>query len=610
MNAIHILSAQPWVERLGSTLLHFLWQGLLLTGLYAAARRWLSGSRPGARYFAACITLAAMLATPIATFLYLGQPSEPTPSPDATARVLNLAPQQPGVAAWLPSFAHGEQAAAWISQSAPWIVSIWLSGATLFWLRLAGGWWLTGRMRSHQIRPAPPEWQRSLPLLCARIRLSRPVQLLVSARVDVPIVVGWLRPVVLAPVGALAGLPPEQVEALLLHELAHIARRDYLVNALQSVAEALLFYHPAVWWVSAHIRAERELCCDDLAVAATGDAFTYATALAGLEQCRSMHAGSAVASNGGNLARRIGRLLGQSRPESRTLSAPGAAASAFLLAVTASMVAGQPAERPEFEVASVKPSPKPMSYSALRPLPGGRLQIENLTMIQLMTSAYHLQNFQVVGGPPWIHDVGFNIEAKGDAGANRARMMLMLQLVLEDRFQLKFHRETRELPVYALTIAHGGTKLLVPRKGACTEPDLTAAPGRPPEMPCGSLSMLMVPPSGMRARGGDVPMPELIRSLSMLLGRPVLDRTGLMPHFDVDFTFTPDDTTQGLMMTSGSVAGHRETLAAAAAAAANDPKAPPTIQSALREQLGLKLDTTKGPVEVLVIDHVEKPSGN
>ncbi len=268
---------------------------------------------------------------------------------------------------------HGERTAAWISRTAPWIVAIWLSGATLICLRFAGGWWVTTRMRSRQIRPAPPGWQQTLTRLCARIGLSRPVCLLVSARVDVPMVVGWLRPVVLAPVGALAGLPPEQVEALLLHELAHIARRDYLVNGLQSIAEALLFYHPAVWWISGHIRAERELCCDDLAVAAAGDAFTYAAALAGLEEYRPMHARNALAANSGRLADRIARLLGRSRPQSRALSASGAALSAFLLSISACMVFGQAAESPKFEVASVKPSPRPMSYSALRPLPGGRL---------------------------------------------------------------------------------------------------------------------------------------------------------------------------------------------------------------------------------------------
>src|SRR5262249_61594690 len=116
------------------------------------------------------------------------------------------------------------------------------------------------------------EWQQTLDRLIERMHLSRSVRLLATDRVDSPSVIGWLRPVILVPVGVLCGLAPEQVEALLAHELAHIRRHDYLVNVLQGIVESLLFYHPAVWWISNQIRAEREHCCDDLAVAASCDA--------------------------------------------------------------------------------------------------------------------------------------------------------------------------------------------------------------------------------------------------------------------------------------------------------------------------------------------------
>lgn len=613
MSAIRILSTQPWVERLGWTLLHFLWQGLLLAGLYRAARLGVARSRPQARYLAACLTLAAMLVAPIVTFLCLGPAAEPAPPPDATARVLQVMPQPGGAVVALPAFPLTEHSSAWISQAAPWIVALWLCGAILFWFRLAGAWWAAGRMRSRHIRLAPPEWRQTFSRLCARTGLSRPVRLLVSARVDVPMVVGCLRPVILVPLGALTGLPAEQIEALLLHELAHIARRDYLVNALQSLAEALLFYHPAVWWVSGHIRVEREMCCDDLAVTATGDAFTYAVALAGLETCRPIHAGSAVASNGGSLQDRIARILGQPQPELRSFSIAGVAAGGLLLSMTACVVLAQSADRPSYEVASVKPAPKGLSYSSLRTLPGGRLHAENLTVSDLIISAWRLQHFQITGGPAWIHDVGFNIEAKGDANATRPEMLKMLQPLLEDRFQLKFHRETRELPVYALTLQHGGEKLPAPKEGGCIKPD-PAAPPSPPSAsgpgsrpPCGSLNMWVVP-AGMRLHGGDVPMSEIIRTLSTILGRPVLDRTAFTAHVDVDFIFKPDETTEGLMMSNGAVAGHRETIAAAAGA--SGPTAAPNLPTALAEQLGLKLGSAKGPVEVIVIDQVEKPSRN
>jgi beta-lactamase regulating signal transducer with metallopeptidase domain len=134
------------------------------------------------------------------------------------------------------------------------------------------------------------------------------------------------------PVGALAGLPPDHVEALLLHELAHIRRHDYLVNMLQGIAESLLFYHPAVWWVSGHIRVEREVCCDDVAVAVTGDVLTYTRALTDLESYRPARLNTSIAADGGSLAHRVSRLLGKS-DSSYAASGPGVIVSAVLILI-------------------------------------------------------------------------------------------------------------------------------------------------------------------------------------------------------------------------------------------------------------------------------------
>ncbi len=133
--------------------------------------------------------------------------------------------------------------------------------------------------------------------------------LLESCLAEVPVVIGYLRPAILLPVGLLAGLPAAQVEAILLHELAHIRRHDYLVNLVQMFVEGLLFYHPAVWWLSAVIRAERENCCDDVVVATQGDAYGYAAALAALEERRAVSGDAVLAANGGSLVKRIRRLL-------------------------------------------------------------------------------------------------------------------------------------------------------------------------------------------------------------------------------------------------------------------------------------------------------------
>src|SRR5215471_4750401 len=213
---------------------------------------------------------------------------------------------------------------------------MWFAGAAACSVRLLAGWISATSLRRSHHAPAPPAWQQALDRLMKRMHVSRPVRLLATDRVDSPSVVGWLRPVILAPAGVLCGLAPEQVEALLAHELAHVLRHDYLVNLLQGVAEAVLFYHPAVWWVSSQIRAERELCCDDLAVAASGDVLTYARALAELETLRPSRARLAIAADGGSLLKRIARLIEPARP---TGSAGAAWAMSVLLILGAGALA-------------------------------------------------------------------------------------------------------------------------------------------------------------------------------------------------------------------------------------------------------------------------------
>jgi uncharacterized protein (TIGR03435 family) len=599
--AIPVLSSQPWVERLGWTLVHFLWQGVLIAALYAAARRWIaSAPRPNTQYILACVALAAMMAAPLVTWSLL-RPSAAVPVPThLTDRVPFAAAA--GVAATPASLLETVSRAP-SAQFLPWVVAIWLMGAITFWIRLIGGWIAAARIGSTLVRPAPPEWRQTLSRLKARVGVTRPVRLLTSALVQAPAVVGWLRPVVLLPISALTGLPSGHIEALLIHELAHIRRHDYLVNILQSVAEALLFYHPAVWWVSGHIRSERELCCDDVAVSLTGDAFTYALALAEIESARPAHLNAAMAANGGSLADRIARLLGQSRPVSRTLPGPAVTASAILLAAAAYGMFAQSADAPRFDVASIKLHTSAVSRHGVQALPGG-LHAENASVRLLMQNAYAVQAFQIVGGPGWVDSAGYDVEAKAVGNPSRSQIWLMLQSLLEDRFRLKVHRETKELPVYALISAKSGLKLPMPQEGNClsSAPDAPAnwAGGRLPppgqgQMPlarCGSVNVVLLP-SGARMQGGKIPMREFTRMLSMVLGSAVIDKTGFTDLFDVRLDFLPDETT-----------------AALPAPPSPPDDANPSILFAIQQQLGLKLESTKGPVEVLVIDHLERPTEN
>jgi beta-lactamase regulating signal transducer with metallopeptidase domain/protocatechuate 3,4-dioxygenase beta subunit len=303
MNETDLFLRQPWVARAGWTLVHFLWQGSAIAIALALVRAFI-GRRLSARgrYALSCAALALMTAAPLFTFLAAG-------SVNASA---------------LPRPEWPLAAGAGWERALPWLVVAWLAGVVVFSARIAAGWRAASRLRRIAVGSVPGDWQEALVELIRRMRVSAPVRLLASSLAPAPAVVGWLRPVILMPVEAMAGLPIEQVRALLAHELAHILRQDYLVNILQSVSEALLFYHPAVWWVSSQIRAERELCCDDLAVEASGDALEYAIALADLETARRARLRAVMAANGGSLAHRIRRLAGKPESVSHNLPGPGA----------------------------------------------------------------------------------------------------------------------------------------------------------------------------------------------------------------------------------------------------------------------------------------------
>ena len=241
---------QPWTERLGWTLLHFLWQGILVAALYALARA-LAGGRISARgrYAIACASLLAMTAAPVLTYWWLGNSGQ-------AARIGDLTDW--GARQLAPRVAYSPVTDPW-QRAMPGIVLAWFAGAAACSVRLLMGFISAAALRRSRHAPVLTEWQQALDRLIERMHVSRRVRLLPTDRVNSPSVIGWLRPVILAPVGLLCGLAPEQVEALLAHELAHVRRHDYLVNVLQGIAESLLFYHPAVWWISNQIRAEASI---------------------------------------------------------------------------------------------------------------------------------------------------------------------------------------------------------------------------------------------------------------------------------------------------------------------------------------------------------------
>lgn len=338
MNTTDTMLAAPLFKALGYSLIHFIWQGALVAALLSSVRVMLRRSRPNVRYVASCAAMLLMLALPVltaftvarssASFAALSNTQTKTRATVTLSRDANAATSAPVVSsnesattqsastleewkATLSSWLTDERAQSLM----PWLVSMWLAGVLLLSARVFGGWLMAQRLKRSMTRNAEELWQGTVARLSNHLGIRRTVRLCESALAEVPTVIGWLRPVILVPVSALSGMSVQQVEALLAHELAHIRRHDYLVNLLQTVVETLLFYHPAVWWVSRQIRIEREHCCDDMAVAACGDVLTYARALTELEELRSTALPQlAVAANGGSLIARIRRLIEAPQP--------------------------------------------------------------------------------------------------------------------------------------------------------------------------------------------------------------------------------------------------------------------------------------------------------
>ncbi|MBC7448736.1 MAG: M56 family metallopeptidase [Hymenobacteraceae bacterium] len=354
------LTSPPVVRALGWTLLHTLWQGAVVAIVLAGCLRALRPTRAAGRY---ALSAAALLVLPLLAAATFALVYEPALSAGPRLTVVTLASVAPTTtpSAMAPALTWAGTAeltarttAARLERWLPRLVAAWAVGLGLMLLRLGGGLVVVSRLRRVGIVPVPAAWQARADVLAARLGLHRAVRLLESASVAGPVAVGWLRPAVLLPVGLLAELPPAQLDAILAHELAHIPRHDYLLNIVQATIEALFFFHPAIWWMSAQVRREREHCCDDLAVRALGgDARPLARALAALAEWSAAVPAPAplprlsLAATGGELLHRVRRLLVPSpaaaaRPGGGAVAGSGAVALALLLTLTLNAVARGP----------------------------------------------------------------------------------------------------------------------------------------------------------------------------------------------------------------------------------------------------------------------------
>jgi bla regulator protein blaR1 len=471
------------------------------------------------------------------------------------------------------------------------VFALWLAGCAAVLIR----WYLRWRKVRMAVRTASP------------LPLAAPIPVMSSATRMEPGVFGVFRPVLLLPEGIAQQLTTAQFQAILAHELCHARRRDNLFAALHMVVEALFWFHPLVWWLGARLVEERERACDEEVLRMGSDPEIYSEGI--LNVCKFyLESPLACASGvtGADLKKRIEAIMRDRISQRLTAGRKLLLAAAGMIAVAGPIligIAGAPRSRAQsttetldFEVASVRPADPDARQVGFQFTPGGGLNVVNMDLKQLIAAAYGIEcgkgcGDRISGGPGWINTQRFDIVAKAppSAEANTAHLTvgqnkalqdqarLRLRTLLAERFELAIRRDSKEAPIYALVVAKGGHKL----KESTGEG-----------------------PGGVRGAGGEMTAERariqlLVVNLAMIVRRPVVDQTGLAKTYDFTLKYVPELSGAGVKGPDG----------AGEAPVPSDP-AGPSIFTALQEQLGLKLEPAKGPIETIVIERVEKPVAN
>ena len=427
---------------------------------------------------------------------------------------------------------------------------------------------------------------------------GRGARLLISSDLDSPIAVGFIRPAVILPASLPAGLSRKEIDHVLLHEAAHLARWDDWTRLLALVLGAAVALHPVALWILGRIESEREVACDDWVVARTHSARPYAQSLMRMYELRFAERqaprrellASGIFGSGSRLGERIETLLRRGRnfaPRASVGSVAAGIAGLIALGIIASLspdwIAFAQTPRPAFDVASIKQHTGQMNGVTFADREGGRLNVVNNPISNVIRNAYGIANYQLIGAPDWVDSDRYDIEARGPASAGHKEMMLMVQTLLADRFAMRAHFETRDMAAYILTVAKGGAKMRFLGSEDCVPFDSTKP--NPEAVPNVCGNNLVSRNNGWNAT--HISMRGVTGVLSAVMRRPVIDQTGIKGTFDVRLQWSDDLTLQD-----------------------NPADAPPSIYAALRESLGLELKSGRGPAEVFVIDHIERPSGN
>jgi len=450
--------------------------------------------------------------------------------------------------------------------------------------------------------------------------IRNPIPLLLSSRAMEPGIFGLIRPVLLWPEGISERLTDAQIEAIAAHEVEHVRRRDNLTSLIHMLVEALFWFHPAVRWMGLRLMEERERACDEKVLEQSAQPEIYAESILKVcAFCLESPTPCIAGVSGSDLKERVLRIMTQrvgvslsvGRRVALCLVAGVAVAMPLGFGVLHAMQGPAPAppsssiittDVPKYEVATIKPSPSSSDGRMMMMFNPDGVSISGVPLQMIVREAFRVEDDRIVGAPGWVKKNRYDIQAKvaAEDAPKLEKLKIdqrqsMLLPLLEERFNLKYHHETRELPSYALVVAKGG-----PKMKTSEVPDVPK-PGDPPSPDSGQKRfMRMMGPGHVEAEGSN--MQGLTQILSQQLGRTVVDKTGLSGNYDYTLNWTPDNAPPP-MPGGGPEGGPPRNDG-------GNNEAGPSLLTALQEQLGLKLESEKGEVDVIVIDHIDLPSEN
>jgi uncharacterized protein (TIGR03435 family) len=541
----------------------------------------------------------------------IGQPFRHARIPDPGAAVVTLPSDSSHIISML-------FAAAWICGFLAMLVT-WI----VRWRRAAG--------MARSARPVTDGREFDALRLAERnAEIKEPIALVFSPGEVEPGIFGAIRPVLLWPIGLSERLDDAQIEAIMSHEVEHVCRRDNMSAAIHALVEALFWFHPLVRWMSVKLNEERERACDESVLERSTRPETYADSILKVcAFCLEPPTPCISGVSGADLKIRILRIMtrrsGVALSSGRKFLLSTAAALILAAPIGFGVLHGQsgpssaetslqsPASTPalpKYDVATIKPSSSSDGRRTMMMTPDGT-SMHGAQVQMLLQQAFGVESDRILGAPAWVKSNQYDIEAKvppEDApkmeklkAEQRREMLLPL---LEERFNLKYHHETRELPTYALVVAKGGPKLTESKPGSPIPPrdasNANARPDGPPKDPIGNRGMMMMNPGRLEAHGGG--MFFLSHALSAVVGRTVTDKTGLTGTYDFTLQWTPDEMAMPMAGAGGEGGPPKGDMPADVGG--------PTLLTAIEEQLGLKLESQKGTVDVIVIDHIDTPSEN